>query len=145
MSFQPSPSLNSLKPLFPVLQILFPKQKALIFFQSPLIITQGSLPMLQISPLHPQPVLEIPATTNTNIKEGHQREDTVTSSSLDDLLDAKSVVRKVITQQIVIADISKLMRTNISNLMPILLKPLLIAPFMMHLQIGTQIRVHQHT
>jgi len=89
--------------------------------------------------------LETPVTINTNIKEGHPREETEASSSIDDLLDAKSVVRKDIMPQIVIADTSNLMPPDTSNLMPTLLKLLLIAPLTMNLQIGIQIRVHQHT
>jgi hypothetical protein len=76
-------------------------------------------------------------TINTNIKEGHQREETVTSSSINDLLDAKFVMRKDTMPHIAVA--------NTSNQMLILLKLLPTAPLAMNLQIGTQIRVHQHT
>jgi hypothetical protein len=45
-------------------------------------------------------------TINTNIKEGHQREETVTSSSINDLLDAKSVMRKDTIPRIAVASTS---------------------------------------
>jgi len=76
-------------------------------------------------------------TINTNIKEGHQREETVTSSSINDLLDAKFVMRKDTIPRIAVA--------STSNQMLILLKLLPTAPLAMNLQIGTQIQVHQHT
>jgi hypothetical protein len=76
-------------------------------------------------------------TINTYIKEGHQREETVASNNINDLLDAKSVVRKDTMPWIAVADTL--------NLMLILLKLLPTAPLVLNLQIGTQIRVHQHT
>jgi hypothetical protein len=45
-------------------------------------------------------------TINTNIKESHQREETVTSSSINDLLDAKSVMRKDTIPRIAVASTS---------------------------------------
>jgi hypothetical protein len=76
-------------------------------------------------------------TINININEGHQREETVASNNINDLLDAKSVVRKDTMPWIAVADTL--------NLMLILLKLLPTPPLAMNLQIGTQIRVHQHT
>jgi hypothetical protein len=68
-------------------------------------------------------------TINTNIKEGYQREETITSSSINNLLDAKSVVRKDTMPRIAVV--------NTSNQMLILLKLLPTAPLAMNLQIGT--------
>jgi UDP-N-acetylenolpyruvoylglucosamine reductase len=78
--------------------------------------------------------METLTTINTSIKEGHQREETVASSSINDLLDAKSIMRKDTMPWIAVADTS--------NLMLILLKLLPTTPLAMNLQIGTQIRVH---
>jgi hypothetical protein len=51
-------------------------------------------------------------TINTNIKEDHQREETVASSSINVLLNAKSVVRKDTMPRIATADTSNLVITH---------------------------------
>jgi hypothetical protein len=72
--------------------------------------------------------METLTTINTNIKEDHQREETIASSSINILLDAKSVMRKDTMPRIATADTS--------NLMLILLKLLPTVPLAMNLQIG---------
>ena len=56
--------------------------------------------------------METLTTINTNIKEDHQREETVASSSINVLLNAKSVVRKDTMPRIATADTSNLVITH---------------------------------
>jgi hypothetical protein len=72
--------------------------------------------------------METLTTINTNIKEDHEREETIASSSINILLDAKSVMRKDTMPQIATADTS--------NLMLILMKILPTIPLAMNLYIG---------
>jgi len=90
--------------------------------------------MWLISLLHLQTDMEDQTTINTNIKEDHQREETVVSSSINILLDAKYVERKDTMPRIANADTS--------NMMLILLKLLPTTPLAMNLQIGVQTWAH---